>query len=125
MNRTALAKKIDHTLLKPDVTWREIVHLCEEAQAYEFAAVCVNPCWVALAERMLRESPVPVCTVVGFPLGATTPAVKVLEASVAVQHGAKEIDMVLNVGRLRGGEVGRSRQRLRTCAGRSAPRHSR
>ncbi|HET7768464.1 MAG TPA: deoxyribose-phosphate aldolase [Chloroflexota bacterium] len=106
MNARRLATKIDHTLLRPEITWREIEQLCVEAQAYQFAAVCVNPCWVALAERMLRESPIAVCTVVGFPLGATTPTVKAREASVAVEHGAREIDMVLNVGRLRGGELG-------------------
>ena len=106
MDRRQLARTIDHTCLKPEATWRDIRGLCEEAAHYRFASVCVNPSWVPLAHRLLRDTPVAVCTVVGFPIGATTTAVKTVEAAEAVRAGAREIDMVLNIGRVRGGELG-------------------
>lgn len=90
-------RMIDHTLLKPDATLASIKKLCEEARSYEFASVCVNPCFVPVARKLLEGSIVKVCTVVGFPLGATLPDVKKFEASEAVRAGAQEIDMVLNV----------------------------
>jgi deoxyribose-phosphate aldolase len=100
----AVAAAIDHTLLKPEATRADIVKLCREARQYGFASVCVNPCWVPLAHSELSGSVVKVCTVVGFPLGATTTAGKVAEAEAALRAGAREIDMVLNIGALRGGE---------------------
>jgi deoxyribose-phosphate aldolase len=93
--------KIDHTLLKPEATKDEIVRLCQEAAANCFASVCVNPNWVALSAELLRESQVKVCTVVGFPLGAHVPDVKAYETRRAVQDGAREIDMVINIGALK------------------------
>ena len=90
-------KLIDHTLLKPDASVEAIKKLCEEAREYQFASVCVNPCFVPLAAQMLKGSGVKVCTVIGFPLGATLPEVKKFEAEKAVEAGADEIDMVLNV----------------------------
>jgi len=102
----AIRAAIDHTLLKPGATDEEIRKLCEEARAHAFAAVCVNPCRVALSAQLLRGSGVGVCAVVGFPLGATTPAAKAFEAREAVANGAAEIDMVLNVGALQSGDAG-------------------
>ncbi len=93
--------KIDHTLLKPEATKDEIVRLCKEAAENCFASVCVNPNWVALSADLLRESQVKVCTVVGFPLGAHLPDVKAYETRRAVQDGAREIDMVINIGALK------------------------
>ncbi|MEG8945844.1 deoxyribose-phosphate aldolase [Rosettibacter firmus] len=92
---------IDHTLLKPEATPDEIKKLCEEAKTYGFASVCVNPCYVTLCRDLLKNSDVKVCTVVGFPLGATTTEVKRFEAEQALQNGAQEIDMVINVGMLK------------------------
>lgn len=99
-----LADYIDHTLLKPEATPAHIDQLCSEAQDYHFASVCVNPCYVEQCASALAESSVAVCTVVGFPLGATTTAVKVLETQQALASGAREIDMVLAIGRLKAGE---------------------
>jgi deoxyribose-phosphate aldolase len=96
---------IDHTLLKPDATAKEIEQLCREAAEWKFATVCVNPTWVALAAKHLHGSSVCVCSVVGFPLGATTPDVKQFEARRAIFDGASEIDMVINVGALKSGDV--------------------
>jgi deoxyribose-phosphate aldolase len=98
-----LAKYIDHTLLKANATQEEIGKLCEEARKYMFASVCVNPAYVQLCAQILRSSGVRVCTVVGFPLGATTPTVKAIETRDAVANGADEIDMVINVGALKSG----------------------
>lgn len=99
-----VAKLIDHTLLKPAATAADIVKLAEEAKQYGFASVCVNPDWVALATKTLQGSDVKVCTVIGFPLGATTTAVKVFETENAIANGAGEVDMVIAVGRLKAGE---------------------
>ncbi len=99
-----LARMIDHTLLKPEAAPGEIEALCDEASANEFASVCVNPCYVALARERLRNSPVKVCTVIGFPLGASTTREKVREAGEAIFDGAQEVDMVINIGRLKGGD---------------------
>jgi len=98
-----LAQWIDHTLLRPDATEADIAQLCEEAMQYKFFSVCVNPYWVAYAASALTGSDVKVCTVAGFPLGATSGAVKSFEAHRAVQHGAAEVDMVINVGALKSG----------------------
>lgn len=99
-----VAHAIDHTLLKADATEDQIRKLCEEARQYEFASVCVNPGWVGLAAELLAGSPVKVCTVIGFPLGATTPTAKAIEARDAIANGATEVDMVINVGALKSGD---------------------
>ena len=93
-----IAGKIDHTLLKPDATPDEIQKLCDEAAKFKFASVCVNPGYVSLCKNLLKGSGVKVCTVIGFPLGSTTTEVKRFEAEQAIQNGAEEIDMVMNVG---------------------------
>lgn len=92
---------IDHTLLAPDATKAQIEKLCEEARKYEFASVCVNPGWIRLSKSLLKDSPVKVCTVIGFPLGATMMASKISEAKESLFEGADELDMVINVGRLK------------------------
>jgi deoxyribose-phosphate aldolase len=96
-----IAALIDHTLLKPEATYDQIAQLCEEAREYGFTAVCVNPTNVKLAAELLKGSPVAVCTVIGFPLGATLPEVKAYEAQQTIHHGATEIDMVINIGALK------------------------
>lgn len=101
----AIAGLIDHTLLKADATAGDVETLCREAATHKFATVCVNPAWVGLAARLLRGSGVGVCSVVGFPLGATTPDVKAYEARRAIVDGASEIDMVINVGALKSGDL--------------------
>jgi deoxyribose-phosphate aldolase len=101
-----VAKLIDHTLLKPDATQDEIRKLCEEALQCQFASVCVNPWNVAQSAELLRGSMVKVCTVVGFPLGATLPEVKVFEAQKSIERGAQEVDMVINIGALKSGRAG-------------------
>ena len=100
-----VASMIDHTLLKPDATRMNIEELCREAAQFKFATVCVNPTWVALSARLLAGSGVGVCSVVGFPLGATTPDVKGYETQRAIFDGAREIDMVINVGALKSGDL--------------------
>jgi deoxyribose-phosphate aldolase len=100
-----VASMIDHTLLKPDATRQEIESLCREAAQFKFATVCVNPTWVATAAKLLAGSGVGVCSVVGFPLGATTPDVKGYETRRAIFDGAREIDMVINVGALKSGDL--------------------
>lgn len=98
-----LARLIDHTALKPDTTETQIADLCDEAARFCFASVCVSPTWVAYASERLRSTPVAVCTVIGFPLGATLSDVKAREAELVVRDGATEVDMVINVGRLKSG----------------------
>jgi deoxyribose-phosphate aldolase len=100
-----VASMIDHTLLKPDATRRDIEALCREAAEYRFASVCVNPTWVALCASLLQATGVKVCSVVGFPLGATTPDTKHYETRRAIFDGAREIDMVINIGALKSGEL--------------------
>ena len=100
----ATAALIDHTLLKPDATREEIVKICDEASKFGFASVCVNPTWVPLAAERLRCTQVKVCTVCGFPLGATLPAAKRAEACESIRAGAQEVDMVINVGSLKSGD---------------------
>jgi deoxyribose-phosphate aldolase len=100
-----VASMIDHTLLKPDATRQNIEELCREAAQFKFATVCVNPAWVATAARLLAGSGVGVCSVVGFPLGATTADVKGYETRRAIFDGAREIDMVINVGALKSGDL--------------------
>lgn len=95
------AKIIDHTLLSPAATEKEIINLCQEAEQYGFASVCVNPVWVSLSAELLRDSDVNVCTVIGFPLGANTPNTKAFETMNAIVNGATEIDTVINIGALK------------------------
>ena len=99
-----MAKLIDHTMLKPEATRDEIVKLCEEARKHRFASVCVNTTWVPLCKSLLAGSDVMVCCVVGFPLGAMNPNAKAFEAREAVRQGAKEVDMVINIGALKSGD---------------------
>ena len=96
---------IDHTLLKPAATQEQIEKLCQQAAAYRFASVCVNSCWVGLCARLLKGTGVRVCTVIGFPLGAMSTAAKAAEARQAMQDGADEFDMVINIGRLKMGDI--------------------
>ena len=99
-----VARYIDHTLLKPEASRDEIEKLCHEARAFSFASVCINPTWVKECASLLHGSPVKVCTVVGFPLGATTADVKAYETRRAIFDGATEIDMVINIGALKSGD---------------------
>ena len=96
-----LNKYIDHTLLKADASQEQIETLIEEAKKYDFASVCVNPTWVSFAAQALKATDVKVCTVIGFPLGANTPELKAFETSDAIQNGANEVDMVINIGALK------------------------
>jgi deoxyribose-phosphate aldolase len=99
-----IASMIDHTLLKPDATADQIAQLCYEARKFQFASVCVNPTHVKLCAELLQGSSVKVCTVIGFPLGASSPEVKAFEAETAIHDGATEIDMVINIGALKAGD---------------------
>ena len=94
-------KLIDHTALKPNTNKESILKLIAEAKTYDFASVCVNPCWVELAHQELKNTDVKVCTVIGFPLGANTTEVKVFETKDAIEKGAQEIDMVINIAMLK------------------------
>ncbi|MCG0238715.1 MAG: deoxyribose-phosphate aldolase [Firmicutes bacterium] len=118
----ALARLIDHTLLKPEATEEQIRRLCAEARHYGFAAVCVNPWWVPLCVQELKGTGVKVATVIGFPLGATTTEAKAFEARQAVEAGADELDMVMNVGALKSGHLDRVQEDIaavvRAAAGR-------
>ncbi|MDQ3068634.1 MAG: deoxyribose-phosphate aldolase [Acidobacteriota bacterium] len=102
---TSIAGLIDHTLLKPDATRKEIEQLCREAAEHRFATVCVNPTWVATCAKLLAGTSVGVCTVVGFPLGATASDVKHFETRRVIFDGAREVDMVINVGALKSGDL--------------------
>lgn len=96
-----LRQMIDHTILKPEATLEDIVQLCKEAKENEFKAVCVNPCWIKICSRELENTDVKIATVVGFPLGANTTETKIFETKDAVEKGATEIDMVINVGAIK------------------------
>lgn len=98
---TNMAKMIDHTLLKPDAAKEDIQTICLEAKQYGFASVCIQPVWVAAASKWLEQTDVKVCTVIGFPLGANTTETKVFETKKAIEDGAHEIDMVINIGALK------------------------
>ena len=105
MKKQEIAAMIDHTQLKAFATEAQIRALCAEAKEYGFASVCVNPCHVALAAELLKDSPVKVCTVIGFPLGANTPETKAFETRNAIENGARECDMVINIGALKDGRA--------------------
>ena len=98
-------KYIDHTLLKPESTPQDIEKICLEAKEYDFASVCIQPCYVKMAYSLLKDTDVKVCTVIGFPLGANTTETKIREACQAVEEGAGEIDMVINIGALKAGDT--------------------
>ncbi|MGL4985717.1 MAG: deoxyribose-phosphate aldolase [Treponemataceae bacterium] len=104
INKNDLAQKIDHTLLKQDATQEQITLLCEQALEHQFCSVCVNSFWVSYAYSLLKNSAVKVCTVVGFPLGASSSEAKAFEAQKAIADGASEIDMVINIGLLKGSQ---------------------
>ncbi|WP_151737386.1 deoxyribose-phosphate aldolase [Paenibacillus tengchongensis] len=105
MSQNTLSGIIDHTLLKADARKQDIIKLAEEAKTYKFASVCVNPAWVAVAHEVLKDTPeVKVCTVIGFPLGASTPETKAFETANAIAGGAGEVDMVINIGALKDGD---------------------
>lgn len=101
MDKKLLTKMIDHTILKPDAQEAEVVKIINEAKEYGFASVCINPANVKLAAKMLKGTNVKVCTVIGFPLGANTTSVKAFEALDAIKNGAEEVDMVINIGKLK------------------------
>ena len=100
-----IASYIDHTLLKPDATVDQIESLVNEAKKHNFASVCVNPTWVSYCANLLEGTDIKVCTVIGFPLGATTPDVKRMETVSAIENGAREVDMVINIGALKSGKL--------------------
>ncbi len=104
MNNSELAAIIDHTILKPETKKDDVLKVCEEAKKYNFASVCINPTWVRLVANELKNSTVKVCTVIGFPLGASTSDVKAYETKKAIEEGANEIDMVINIGAIKSGD---------------------
>ena len=110
LTKNEMARFIDHTLLKPDSTRDDINHLCQEAIRFNFYSVCVNPIYVSLASKILQGSDVKVCSVVGFPFGSNVPEVKAFEAEKAILDGANEIDMVINLGALKSGNLEKVRK---------------
>lgn len=108
-----LSKYIDHTLLKPEATKNDILNLIKDAKTYDFASVCINPGWVKLAHEELKNSNINVCTVIGFPLGATSLESKVYETKVAIEDGADEIDMVISIGQLKSGNDSYVKEEIR------------
>ncbi len=115
-NPQAIAELIDHTLLKPEATRDDVLRTCAEAREFGFVSVCIHPCWVKIAAAELANSKVRVGTVVGFPLGANASPVKVAEANLALAEGAREIDMVQNIGALRSGDLDFVRQEIANLA---------
>lgn len=101
MDKRTLARMIDHTILKPEASEEAVRRICEDALKYNFASVCINPCNIPLVAQMLKGSEVKVCTVIGFPLGANSTAVKAFETEDAIKNGAQEVDMVINIGKLK------------------------
>lgn len=114
ITREQLARMIDHTLLKPDATAEDVKRLCAEAMEHNFASVCVNPIHISLAAKMLEGTNIKVCTVIGFPLGATTSETKVFETKNALTNGAQEVDMVMNIGALKSGDYEAVKQDINT-----------
>ena len=112
MNREEILSHVDHTLLKPEATWPQIRTLCDEAIANHCASVCINTCYVKQAVEYMAGR-IPVCCVVGFPLGAMDTASKAFEAKTAIENGAAEVDMVINIGRLKNGEYDAVREDIR------------
>lgn len=123
MKQEDIAKYIDHTVLAADATKERIEQVCKEAAKYNFASVCVNGCWVSTCAKLLEKSSVKVCTVVGFPLGAMSTEAKAYEAKKAIQAGAREIDMVINIGYLKGRQDDKVQEDItavKTICGRAA-----
>ena len=112
----SIADYIDHTLLKPEATPNQILLHCNEARQHRFASVCINPCFVLYAREILRASDVKICTVIGFPLGANSAEAKIAEAQTAIRDGATELDMVINIGRLKSGDVNYIESEIRDIA---------
>ena len=108
-----MSKYIDHTQLKQNATKEDIIKLCNEAKEYDFMTVCINPCWLSLATELLQGSDVKPCVVIGFPLGAMTTESKVFEAKDAVSKGAQEVDMVINIGKLKDGDYEYVKEEIR------------
>ena len=121
MNALELAKYIDHTLLKPDATAAQILKVCDEAKAYHFASVCVNPSRIALVAKALEGTDVTPCCVVGFPLGAVPSESKAAEAAVAVKNGAREVDMVIDIGAAKDGDWDRVQEDIARVKAACAP----
>ena len=121
MNALELAKYIDHTLLKPDATAAQILKVCDEAKAYHFASVCVNPSRIALVAKALEGTDVTPCCVVGFPLGAVPSESKAAEAAVAVRNGAREVDMVIDIGAAKDGDWDRVQEDIARVKAACAP----
>ena len=96
-----ISEYVDFTLIKPTATERDIINLCDQAKSLQFYAICINSCYVALAKQILKNSPIKICTVIGYPLGSTSTQAKVYEAKKAIEDGADEIDMVINLGYLK------------------------
>ena len=113
MTRQEILSRVDHTLLKPEATWPDIKKICDEAMANHTASICINTCYVKQAAEYMQGA-VPVCTVVGFPLGAMDTASKAFEAKTAIENGAEEVDMVINIGRLKNGEYDAVREDIAT-----------
>lgn len=124
VNSRQVAALIDHTLLKPEATRDDIERLCGEALKYQFAAVCVNPAFVVQVVERLRDSPVRTCAVAGFPLGANLPVTKLHETRMALGEGAREIDMVINIGRLKAREDAAVKGEIESLAAASHERHA-
>ncbi|NLH44568.1 MAG: deoxyribose-phosphate aldolase [Acholeplasmataceae bacterium] len=118
---TELAQCLEHTLLKPEATVADIIKICEEAKKYQLGGVCVNPCYVALARHLLTGTAVKVITVIGFPLGATYPEVKVLEAKMAAENHADEIDMVMNISAFKTGDYQAVESEIKMVVAAAAP----
>ena len=118
---TELAQYLEHTLLKPEATVADIIQLCEEAKKYQLGGVCINPCYVALARHLLSGTGVKVITVIGFPLGATYPEVKELEAKMAADNHADEIDMVMNISAFKTGDYQAVENEIKRVVAAAAP----
>lgn len=114
MTKNELAKFIDHTILKAETKKSDVERICKEALEYNFASVCINPCNVKLASKLLKGSEVKVCTVIGFPLGANTSKVKAYETEDAILNGAHEVDMVINIGKLKDGDYDYVREDIKS-----------
>lgn len=112
ISRAGIAGMIDHTLLKPEATCQDIIGLCRQAVDFGFKSVCINPCYIDLAHRELENAPVGICAVVGFPLGASAPAIKAAEAAAAVRAGASEVDVVMNIGFFKSGLLRQTQEDL-------------
>lgn len=118
---TELAQYLEHTLLKPEATVADIIQLCEEAKKYQLGGVCINPCYVALARHLLSGTGVKVITVIGFPLGATYPEIKELEAKMAADNHADEIDMVMNISAFKTGDYQAVENEIKRVVAAAAP----